>query len=373
MSAEPIAAAHNRGGGKLRRGWLWGPDGVALVSHPWWRHRGSGATNGRTFEAKRWEMGRKQGLRSWAWIAACAVWASTAAGFPGVYVGKDDEARVAHTTHIVLMLGQEIGVVTVMADYEGPLAPFAVLLPVPTDVELSRVATIKRRFVTRLEQLSAPRFHTFYEQDPCWQGPVEQQWDEHIAAKGRGFLAPAAMPPVDDHYEVSNEISRPIDPVFKGNESEFSYHVLARPTRHRVRGWLEARGYRIEASTLDGLMRHLPGKNLLVAEVRVGWVELLGPRKIQLGGIRYWSREPVTTIASTLGRLSSHGEQDLFVYVLDPEHRFEAKNYDNVFLPTNVGVTLGAARRPGGVYNALFDLGRERMPQAMIVDSMLTR
>ena len=311
-------------------------------------------------------MGSSKWILTWSLVAGWAMWVSTAVALPGIYVGKDSQSRIAHTTHMVLLLGPGISVVTIVADYEGPLEPFALLLPVPSDVGLSRLSTIKRRFVSRLEQLSAPRLHTFYEQDPCWKGPVEQQWDERIAAKGRGFLAPPVMPPVDDHYVVSNEISRPIRPVFKGAESEFSYHVLVQPTLSVVRAWLERNGYRVEADPLEGLKRHLSGANLVIAEVRVGRAELLGPRRLQLGGIRYWTRQPVTTIGSTLGRFNGHNEQDLFVYVLHREHRFEAKNYENVILPTNVGVKLEARRRLGAVYNALFDVGRSRTPLAMM-------
>lgn len=316
--------------------------------------------------AKGWAKGRGPGTLCWALTVALLLWAARSAAFPALYVGKDDAPRFAETTQVVLMLGADISVVSVMADYEGPLTPFALLMPVPSDVVASRVSTIKRRFVTRLEQLSAPRFHTFYEQDPCFEGPVEQQWEEHKYARGRGFLAPPYMPPVDAHYKVPNELSRPTDPLFKGSESEFVYHVLPRPSAAEVRGWLRGKGYRMGGRELESLEPYLRDNNLLIAEVRVGWIELLGPRRAQLGAIRYWSRRPSTRIASRLGLLNARGEQDLIVYVLHPGRRFEAKNYENVFLPTNVGVEIGAARRLSRIYNALFDVQRSRTPGAMI-------
>jgi len=35
----------------------------------------------------------------------------------------------------------------------------------------------KLEFLSRFEQLSAPRYHAFYEKDPCEPGEVEQDWD----------------------------------------------------------------------------------------------------------------------------------------------------------------------------------------------------
>ena len=58
-----------------------------------------------------------------------------------------------------------------MPDYEGPLEGFAMVLLVPADVTVDKVTTLKRDFVDRLDSLSAPRFHEYWEQDPCDPGP----------------------------------------------------------------------------------------------------------------------------------------------------------------------------------------------------------
>ena len=39
-----------------------------------------------------------------------------------------------------------------------------------------------------------------------------------------------------------------------------------------------------------------------------------------------------------LGLLNAEGKQDLIVYVLHPDKRFEVANYPNVFIPTNIEV-----------------------------------
>src|SRR5512146_258838 len=99
----------------------------------------------------------KWGRVALAGLATLAA-ANSVAAFPGIYVGRDGSAGVAHTAHVVVLLNGPSSVVTVMVGYDGPLEPFALLMPVPSDVTLDRVRSLKREFIARLEQLSAPRF-----------------------------------------------------------------------------------------------------------------------------------------------------------------------------------------------------------------------
>lgn len=288
--------------------------------------------------------------------------------FPGVFVGKAGSQSVAHTAHVVVMLNGPISVVTVMVDYEGELSPFSLLVPVPADVTIDRVRAVKREFIARLEQLSAPRFHGFFEQDPCDHGPTEQDWDVRYEASDSGFLAPAFLPPPERHWTVSNDISVATEPVFKNGESEFRFHVLPDGEPHEIEAWLKPRGYHATAETLSSLARVLDQRKLLVAEVNPARAELLGDGGLQLGAIRYWSRDPALIINSTLGLLNSAGYQDLFLYVLHPTARFQVSNYDNVFLPSNVEVSPAAAEQLAVLYNALFDAQLRRNPRSAVTE-----
>lgn len=305
-------------------------------------------------------------MRARWWVRAIAFLAlaapsEPAEAFPAVYVGKDDAARIAHTTHVVVLRNRDVSVVTLMADYEGPLAPFALLVPVPSDVTAARLRTVKRGLLSRLEALTAPRFHTFYEQDPCETGAVEQRWDEHVRARGRGFLTPEGVPPLDGRYSVSNEISAPVEPVFKRAENEFRYETLEARDPAALRDWLAARGYRLRDASLSALTPHLgPERKLLFAEVDPRHVELGAADRVELGGIRYWTRRPLGALPATLGLPHSAGIQDLFVYVLDREQRFHVTNYANRFLPTNLTVEALPSDRVAPLYNALFDAARAR-------------
>jgi hypothetical protein len=56
-----------------------------------------------------------------------------------------------------------------------------------------------------------------------------------------------------------------------------------------------------------------------------------------------------------LGLLNADGQQDLLVYVLHPDKRFELANYKNVFVPTNLEVSDEVRKNFPGFYAELFD------------------
>jgi hypothetical protein len=294
--------------------------------------------------------------RAVALLLVCFALAAPARAFPGVCLGKDGAERVVHSTVVVIMQHAGTAIVTVAADYEGPLGPFALLLPIPSDVVAERIMTLKRGLVARLDEISAPRHHVFYEQDPCDGGRTEQRWDERLPARGRGFLASEGLPPLDKRYAISNEISAPIEPVFKRAENEFRYQKLAFTELAELRAFLLRSGYAVSERTLAALSPHVgKGKALLLAEVSPAHVELANARRVELGGIRYATRQPLTALPITLGLVNAKARQELLLYVFDREQRYEAKNYENRFVPTNLRVSPRASEQMARVYDALLE------------------
>src|SRR5207253_11511825 len=51
----------------------------------------------------------------------------------------------------------------------------------------------------------------------------------------------------------------------------------------------------------------------------------------------------------------SDSKQDLLVYLLSPDSRYEVANYPNVFVPTNIEVADSVRRSFGSFYAELFD------------------
>lgn len=56
-----------------------------------------------------------------------------------------------------------------------------------------------------------------------------------------------------------------------------------------------------------------------------------------------------------LGLLNAEQKQDLLVYILSPDSRYEVANYKNAFIPTNVEVADAVKGNFGSFYGELMD------------------
>jgi hypothetical protein len=299
-----------------------------------------------------------------AGVAAVTL-ASPASALPGFIAGKGSSQRLSNSTQVVLLEKGDHTVVTVWADYEGPLDRFALVLPVPEDVELDEVKTLKRDSVDHLDEISAPRFHEFWEKDPCEPGDADQEWERDLRVKdsAANFLG-AGMPDVSGGQKLPPEMLLDFDPQFKDGEYTFSFV----PKGQSVEAYLQKKGLSVPTGAKSRLGKYeSQGLRILVAEVTASKVELGGARRALLSPIRFSTRQPYV-IPSTLGLANSAGSQELIVYVLHPEKRFEVKNYDNVYPPTNVNVDMAVKERMGEFYAGVHDALLAKNPRGFLVE-----
>ncbi|MBN2195470.1 MAG: DUF2330 domain-containing protein [Polyangiaceae bacterium] len=347
---------------------------------------------------------------------ATASLAPQAAAFPGVYLSKDGVKRSIQATHIVMMHRANTSVVTVMPDYIGPSGTFAVVMPVPSDVTFDRIRVVKREYLARIEEMTAPRFHEFYEQDPCDPGPIQQEWERDLRVHSTGFLG--GNQEFGGGKQVPREFSLNLDTKFKESESEYRFVWIGTPpaeeeekkadgkAKAKAKGkdtkddadagddgegerpppetfpdlasFAAAKGYQVPGPIAAALTKYVErGMVLVVAEVDMSKVELVSGERGQLAGIRYWSTQPITTLPTTLGMLSANGKQDDFFYVLHPDRRWEPKNYGYVYPPTNIdtlqvikvnGKDRYVKERVSEVYNAIFDLVTDQNPGKFVYE-----
>ncbi|MEZ4376313.1 MAG: DUF2330 domain-containing protein [Polyangiaceae bacterium] len=296
---------------------------------------------------------------------AALLVAPSAQAFPGFFVGKDDQPRLSAATQIVIMHRDQRTVVTVMTDYDGPSQEFALVMPLPEDVSMDHVVTLKREFVTRIDELTAPRFHEFWEMDPCESGSPEQEWERNLKANAdTAFLGGGAPPPGG---KAAKEMTLTVEPEFK-HASEYTFKLLDQADSANITGWLEKQGYKLPAGTAEAVKPYVDSKQrFLIATVDQAKVELVGDGRAQLSPIRFWTETNYTKIPSTLGLLSSGGKkQELVISVLDAKDRYEAKNYDNVFPPTNLNVDFKVKERMGEFYAALHDKLLAKNPKGIL-------
>jgi hypothetical protein len=292
-------------------------------------------------------------------LFAGLAFGSDAAALNGFFAGKAGPIK-SHTTQVVVMKKADMTAVTVMPDYEGPLEGFAIVLLVPADVGPERVVTLKREFVDRLDALSAPRFHEFWEQDPCEPGPPQQEWERVLKVEGGGFLGGGA---ITNNKKVAKELF--LDLEAKKKQGEYSFTVL--DAGQDPVGWLSAKGYKAPDGAAAAIKPYLgAGYRPVVAEVDPKRIELIGADRAQLSPIRYVTEQPFDTLITKPGQLNSPGKQELVVYVIDPDARYEAKNYKNMYPPTNVEVDFVVKERMGEFYNAMMDIIAAKHPNTFL-------
>jgi hypothetical protein len=295
-------------------------------------------------------------------LLASLTLASGATAFPGFMAGKT-KPPVIHESAVVMMKKGPTTVVTVMPDYQGPLEPFVVVLATPADVTADHVVTLKREFVDHANQMSAPRFHEFWEQDPCDPGPAEQEWQRDLRVSGSGFLGAPA--PGGGGQKVAPELSLDTQPKVKDGE----YKMSVLPPGTSPIGWLKDHGYTAPPGTEQAVAPYVSqGLVFVMAEVDTKRIELVGSDRAQLSPIRFYTDQPYDTLPSKLGLLNKPPSdmQELTVYALDPTNRYEVANYENITAPTNIEVDFDVKERMGEFYNSLYDAILKQHPKAFL-------
>lgn len=281
---------------------------------------------------------------------------------PVVFAGKG-EKLANHSAHVVIMKSGKLTAVTLMPDYEGPIQPFALISVVPSDVSADRLTTLKREFVDRVDTVSAPRFSEFWEMDPCESGKAEQEWERDLTASDSGAFLGVLK--TDPSKKVAKELLLDVDAQQK--EGEYSIEVLS--SWEELSKWLDGKGYEAPAGTKEALQPYLAAdQKILVADVDANRIELVGGDRAQLSPVRFWTEQPYETVPARLGFPSTPGKQELFLYVLAPESRYQVTNYPTKFAPTNLTVDFEVKERMGEFYAGLHDLYLEKHPGTFLAE-----
>jgi hypothetical protein len=311
-------------------------------------------------------MKLRRALTSGIVLGVLGLSASPASAFPGFFAYQGQKP-VNRSTHVVLMKKDATTVVTVMPDYEGDLKPFVVVMPVPDDVKVDQVQTLRRDFVDRVDALTAPRFHEFWEMDPCEEGKNEQEWERDLSVHGGGFLGmdlSGGGGGDAPKFKPGKEMNLTVEPEFKQGEQKFT--IVSPGEGADITGWLKKKGYVAPEGANQAVAPYVKaGQALLVAEVDTKKVELVGGDRALVSPIRYVTSKPVN-VESTLGLLNLGDKQELFVYVIHPEQRFEVKNYPHQFPPTNIEVDFKVKERMGEFYAGVHDALLKKQPTAFL-------
>ncbi|MEO7328035.1 MAG: DUF2330 domain-containing protein [Minicystis sp.] len=281
--------------------------------------------------------------------------------FCGFYVGGAGTKLYAQATQVVLMREGLRTVLSMANDYSGPPEGFAMIVPVPVVLQKDNVKTLSAELFNRLDQLDAPRLVEYWEQDPCLQdsGYGYDFSDDPLAAGGFGPNdATIRVRPGPVSVRILNRFS----------VGEYQILILSAQDSLGLDTWLRENGYAIPAGAEPVLRPYVQaGMKFFVAKIDPTKVHF-DKGRATLSPLRFHYDSETFALPIRLGLLSSPGTQDLVVHVLARGQRYEAANYDNAVIPTNLDVRDPAKDAFGTFYAALFDHTLAAHPGAMITE-----
>ncbi|MCB9765699.1 MAG: DUF2330 domain-containing protein [Alphaproteobacteria bacterium] len=291
--------------------------------------------------------------------ALAALCPSTAQAFCGFYVSGADGSLYNDATMVVLMREGRRTVLSMQNNYQGPPEDFALVVPVPVVLSEDNVRTLPVDVFTRVDSLSAPRLVEYWERDPCYK-PPQYDYDEYdlMEAAPTSMAVPRSPPRRD--YKVTVEAEFAV--------GEYDIVILSARDSGGLDAWLRDNGYNIPAGA-EGVLRPYvaSGTKFFVAKVDAKRARFSGSGAV-LSPLRVHFDSQEFSLPVRLGLLNSDGEQDLLVHVLARGQRYEAANYDNAFIPTNIRVQDKVRHDFGTFYDALFRKTTAGEPRTVVTE-----
>ena len=270
----------------------------------------------------------------------------SAQAFCGFFVSGADASISNNASQVALLRKGSHTWLTMSNNYKGPPEDFAMVVPVPVVLKKEHVKTLDTNVFQHIDQLSAPRLVEYWEQDPC---APQIEYDK----MAEGAAAPMAMErrrgggPRDD-------LGVKIEAKFE--VGEYQILILSAQESTGLEKWLHLNKYKIPNGAAQALAPYIRDQQkFFVAKIDIKKVKRDSHGFVVLSPLRFDYDASELRLPVRLGLLNADGKQDLIVYILHPDKRFEVANYQNVFIPTNIEVANSVRQQFPAFYATLFD------------------
>jgi hypothetical protein len=277
--------------------------------------------------------------------ALCAS-AAPAAAFCGFFVSGADAKLSNNASQVVLMRRGNHTALTMSNNYKGPPQDFAMVVPVPVVLQKGQVKTLRPEVFAGIDTMSAPRLVEYWEQDPCYVP------EPPAAYGGRAVLAEEGG--IADQMRSAKKLGVTIEARFQ--EGEYQILILSAKDSGGLDAWLRLNKYKIPDGAAEALAPYIRDQmKFFVAKVDIKKVKRDSHGLVVLSPLRFSYDSAELRLPVRLGLLNAESQQDLLVYILSPEARYELANYQNAFIPTNIEVADAVKGKFGSFYGELFD------------------
>lgn len=280
---------------------------------------------------------------------------ASASAFCGFYVGGGGAELFNDATQVVLLREGTTTTLSMQNSYDGPASDFAMVVPVPQVLMQGDVKTLETSLFDKVDTLTAPRLVEYYEQDPCG-------WEDYVnASSNNAFFADAGAVENVDGGTVT------VEAQFK--EGEYEISVLSATESTALETYLADNNYNVPAGAAPYYQPYIDsGMYFFVAKVDPAEVTFDSNGKAVLSPLRFQYDSPEFSLPIRLGMLNSAGQQDLIVYVLAQNQRYDVANYPTTTIPTNFEVTDAVVDDFGTFYKSLFARTLKENPGAVVTE-----
>jgi hypothetical protein len=272
--------------------------------------------------------------------------AAPAHAFCGFFVAGSNSKLTNNASQAAIVRQGNRTTLTLSNNYKGPPESFAMVVPVPVVLQKDDVHTLPADVFDHIDSLSAPRLVEYWEQDPCQPHISNPLAYRHGAKSKKGGAAGAS----------NEELGVTVEAQFTVGEYEIV--ILSAKESGGLETWLRQNKYNIPDGAAGALAPYVRDQmKFFVAKVDITKVTRDPQGVVVLSPLRFGYPSNEVRLPIRLGLLNAptDGKQDLIVYVLHPSSRFEAANYKNIFVPTNLEVADSIRSDFASFYAQLFD------------------
>lgn len=272
--------------------------------------------------------------------------------FCGFYAARADVKLFNKTSQVILVRQGEQTTITMSSDFQGKVADFAMIIPVPTVLQKEDIRVVDRRLFDQFDAYSAPRLVEYFDASPCYR------YDDNIREAETSPVAKAETtkrsrePEDNDVYKVAV--------VARYTVGEYDIQVLNAQESAGLERWLTDNGYQLPAGAAEVLEPYIKSNmKFFVVKVNLAEQQALASQLLRPLQIRFNS--PKFMLPIRLGMANGEGNQDMIIYAFTQRGRVETTNYRTTRMPSDREVPTFIKEHFGRFYT---DLYKEHIRQA---------
>jgi hypothetical protein len=225
------------------------------------------------------------------------------------------------------------------------------VIPVPQILQESNVKTLSHNAMDNIDKVTAPRLVEY------WKNTRRRPIPRPSPSKMRS-MAPTMEGAAEPKVVVEAEFT----------VGEYNIVILSAKEATALDTWLREAKYNIPKGAAPYFQPYIQsGMYFFVARVDVSKVKFENGKAL-LSPLRFHYETDEFALPIRLGLINAKGEQDLIVYTLGKNQRYEVANRDNVFIPTNIEVDESVKDNFAGFYESVFKRTMKQNQGAVVTE-----